>query len=75
MLHTLQKENPNKSFYSPSNLIVCKDMKLTKLEDVVSALESMEYQVRISDEAAMKAKKALNAMLKLGERIEGLDEN
>ena len=33
-----QKENPNKKFYLPSPLVVCQDMKLTKLENVVSAL-------------------------------------
>lgn len=65
MLHALQKENPDKRFYSPSPLIVCKDMKLTKLENVVSALENMQFQIRISEEIAIKAKKALDAMLKL----------
>jgi len=68
MLHALQKENPNKRFYSPSPLIVCKDMKLTKLENVVSALENMQFQIRISEEVAIKAKKALDAMLKLGKK-------
>ena len=58
--------NPNKKFYSPSPLVVCQDMKLTKLENVVSALENMQFQIRISEKVAMKAKKALNAMLKLG---------
>ncbi|GAH11930.1 unnamed protein product, partial [marine sediment metagenome] len=48
MLHTLQKENPDKRFYSPSPLVVCQDMKLTKLENVVSALENMQFQIRIS---------------------------
>jgi len=68
MLHALQKENPNKKFYSPSPLVVCQDMKLTKLENVVSALENMQFQIRISEEVAIKAKKALNAMLKLGKK-------
>jgi len=65
MLHALQKENPNKRFYSPSPLVVCRDMKLTKLENVVSALENMQFQIRIPDEVAIKAKKALHSMLKL----------
>lgn len=68
MLHALQKENPNKRFYSPSPLVVCQDMKLTKLENVVSALENMQFQIRIPEEIAIKAKKALNAMLKLGKK-------
>jgi len=68
MLHALQKENPNKRFYSPSPLVVCQDMKLTKLENVVSALENMQFQIRISQEIAIKAKKALNAMLRPGKK-------
>ena len=65
MLHALQNENPNKRFYSPSPLVVCRDMKLTKLENVSSALENMQFQIRIPDEVAIKAKKALHSMLKL----------
>ena len=65
MLHALQKENPNKRFYSSSPLAVCQDMKLTKLENVVSALENMQFQIRISQKIAIKAKRALDAMLKL----------
>jgi len=68
MLHALQKENPNKRFYSPSPLAVCQDMKLTKLENVVSALENMQFQIRIPEEIAIKAKKALDAMLKSGKK-------
>jgi quinolinate synthase len=68
MLHALRKQNPNKRFYSPSPLIVCQDMKLTKLGNVVSALENMQFQIRVSDEIAIKAKKALNAMLKPGKK-------
>jgi quinolinate synthase len=68
MLHALQKKNPNKRFYSPSPLAICQDMKLTKLENVVSALENMQFQIRISEEIAIKAKKALNAMLKSGKK-------
>ena len=34
MLHALQKKNPDQRFYSPSPLVVCRDMKLTKLENV-----------------------------------------
>jgi quinolinate synthase len=68
MLHALQKENPHKRFYSPGSRVICQDMKLTKLENVASALANMQYQIRIPDEVAIKAKKALNAMLRLGEK-------
>jgi len=43
-------------------------MKLTKLENVSSALENMQFQIRIPDEVAIKAKKALHSMLKLGKK-------
>jgi quinolinate synthase len=68
ILHALQKKNPDKRFYSPSPLVVCQDMKLTKLENIFSSLENMQFQIRISEEIAIKAKKALDAMLKLGKK-------
>lgn len=68
MLHALQKRYPHKRFYFPSRLVICQDMKLTRLEDLASSLENMRFEIRISDEVAIKAKKALDAMLNLEKR-------
>ncbi len=70
MLHTLQKRYPHKRFYFSSQFAVCQDMKLTRLEDLASALENMRFEIRISDRVAIKAKQALDAMLNLKKRSE-----
>ena len=61
LIHRLQKENPYKKFYSLNT--ICKDMKLTSLKSVVTALEKMRYNVSIPDNICIKAKKALDKML------------
>jgi quinolinate synthase len=63
ILHSLRKENPNKRFYSLSPLVVCRDMKLTQLKDVASALENMQFQIRVPEKVTVMAKKALTGML------------
>jgi quinolinate synthase len=63
LIYRLQKENPNKKFYS-SNAI-CKDMKLINLESILLALKEMKYQVSIPKNIQTKAKKALDKMLKI----------
>lgn len=63
LIHRLQKENPNKKFY-PFNT-VCKDMKITDLKSIVTALEKMRYKISIPDNICIKAKRALDKMLEL----------
>ena len=63
LIHRLQKENPYKKFYSLST--ICKDMKLTDIESVITALEKMRYKVSIPKDICIKAKKALDKMLEL----------
>lgn len=63
ILHSLRKENPNKRFYSLSPLVVCRDMKLTQIKDVASALENMQFQIRVPEKVTVMAKKALTGML------------
>ncbi|TET61310.1 quinolinate synthase NadA [Candidatus Aerophobetes bacterium] len=63
ILHSLRKENPNKRFYSLSPLVVCRDMKLTQLKDVASALENMQFQIRVPEKVTVMAEKALTGML------------
>lgn len=62
-IHKLKRENPNKRFYPVGT--ICKDMKLTNLKGIVSALENMEYKVIIPENIRVKAKKALDRMLKV----------
>lgn len=65
VLYRLKKENPYKKFYTPSKDIICRTMKLTKLEDIINALESMEYMIRVSEDIRFRAKKSLDKMLEI----------
>ena len=62
-LYRLQKENPEKEFYPASEKAICPTMKLTTLEKVLRCLEDMKYEVKITDEIRLKAKKAVDRML------------
>jgi quinolinate synthase len=64
LIHRLKKENPGKSFYSPSKSFVCPDMKLTTLEKVVHALETMTYRIEVPEDIRQRAKVSLDRMLR-----------
>ncbi|MCD6406828.1 quinolinate synthase NadA [Candidatus Aerophobetes bacterium] len=63
IIHRLKKENPEKEFFPIFPLPVCKDMKLTTLEDVYLALKEERYEIEIEESIRKKAKKALDRML------------
>lgn len=65
MLYKLQKENPDKKFYLPTQNLVCANMKLITLGWVAHSLEKLVYEVRVSDEVRGKALEALEKMLKV----------
>jgi len=65
MLYTLKIHNPEKKFYPASEKAICEDMKLITLEKVASSLENLEYEVKVPEEIAIKAKEALNKMLEV----------
>jgi len=65
MLHKLKALNPDKRFYPASERAICNDMKLITLKKVASALRNMQYQVRVSDDIAVRAKRALDRMLSI----------
>ena len=65
MLYGLNKANPDKDFYVPTERLVCPTMKLTTLGWVAHALESMEHQIKITGEIKEKAYKSLMRMLKV----------
>ena len=65
MLYGLKKANPDKSFYVPTERLVCPTMKLTTLGWVAHSLEAMEHQVKITGEIKERAYKSLERMLKI----------
>ena len=62
ILHRLQKENPEKEFI-PIGDLVCEDMKKITLEKLRDALFNMRYEVKVPEEIANKARKAIERML------------
>jgi len=65
MLHKLKAQNPDKKFYPASEKAICKDMKLITLEKVALSLKEMQYQVKVPNDIAIRARKALERMLKI----------
>ena len=65
ILHRLRKENPEKEFIAIGDL-VCEDMKKITLEKLRDSLLNMRYEVKVPDEIANKARKAIERMLAAG---------
>ncbi|MDY6852798.1 MAG: quinolinate synthase NadA [Thermodesulfobacteriota bacterium] len=63
LLHPLRKQNPDKKFYQASRAMVCPNMKLTRLKDVILALETMEPVVTVPEDISRRAVKAVERML------------
>jgi quinolinate synthase len=63
ILYRLRKENPDKQFVLPTSRLVCPNMKLTALEDVLKALQTMEPRIIVPEEIRIPAKLTLDRML------------
>ncbi len=63
IIHTLAKENPHKRFYSPSDRLLCPDMKKISLEDVLRALQNLAPVVTVPEDIRVKALAAVDRML------------
>ena len=63
ILFRLKKENPHKEFILASSALICPNMKLTSLEDIVAALTTMSPVVKVPEEIRLPAKRALDRML------------
>ena len=63
ILHRLRKENPGKTFYPVSERIVCPNMKKTTIENLAESLREMKTEVSVPQDVAIRAKRAIDAML------------
>jgi quinolinate synthase len=63
ILWRLKRDNPDKEFILASPALICPNMKLTSLEDVLEALQTMEPVVKVPEEIRIPAKRALDRML------------
>lgn len=63
ILYRLKKENPDKEFILASPALICPNMKLTSLEDILESLRTMTPVVKVPEEIRIPAKRALDRML------------
>ncbi len=65
LLHRLRKDSPDKRFYVLNTKMVCPNMKRTKLESVLTAMEKMQYVIKVPEDIRIPAKRALDRMLEI----------
>ncbi|MBW2451365.1 MAG: quinolinate synthase NadA [Deltaproteobacteria bacterium] len=63
ILYRLRKDNPHKEFILPTARLICPNMKLTSLEDVLKALQTMSPQITVPDHIRSAARDCLDRML------------
>ncbi len=63
ILYRLRRENPGKEFVIASPALICPNMKLTSLEDILAALTTMRPVVSVPEAVRVPARRALDRML------------
>lgn len=63
IIHTLKKENPEKTFYSPSPGLLCPDMKRITLDDILASLKENRHVITIPEDIRLRALRAVERML------------
>ena len=63
ILHRLRKENPEKVFHPVNERMVCPNMKKTTLESLAASLREMKTRVVVPEDIAVRARRAIEAML------------
>ena len=59
----LKRDYPDKEFIPVKDDIVCPNMKMTSLEDILNVLENETNEIFVNEEIAKKAVKCIDAML------------
>lgn len=65
ILHRMRKDNPGKIFIPASPQAVCSFMKMNTLEKVVRSLENLDYEVKVPEELAVRARRPIERMLSI----------
>lgn len=65
IFHQLNKKFPEKTFYPVNPNAVCSFMKTITLDKVIRSLETLTPQIRVPEDIARKAKRAIDRMLEL----------
>jgi len=65
ILHRLKKDNPHKIFHPASENSVCEYMKKITLEKLYNSLLNEEFEIKVPEEIALKARKPIERMLSI----------
>jgi len=65
MLHPLKKQNPQAEFIAAGDRAICPNMKNITVENIVWALEDMQYKVKVPEDIRLKARKAIDRMVEI----------
>ncbi|MFC2134139.1 quinolinate synthase NadA [Bacteroidota bacterium] len=65
ILHRMKKMNPSKDFYPVSEDSVCEYMKMITLDKLYDALKNEQFEVKVPEELAAKAKLPIERMLQI----------
>mgnify|MGYP002787129865 CR=1 FL=1 len=66
ILHRLRREHPSKKFFAANDGAVCAYMKVTTLDDVVDALESLQHRITVDPGTAARARRSIERMIAIG---------
>ncbi|MDD3118155.1 MAG: quinolinate synthase NadA [Victivallales bacterium] len=69
IIHRLRKENPDLVYIPLSEQIVCPDMKMTRLGDVLRALETMQPRITVPEPLRERAVLPIRRMLEQSARF------
>ena len=65
IIHSLKVQNPDKTFIPADESMACVDMKKIRLTDIVNSLLTMSPVVTVEEQIRIKAKRAVERMLKV----------
>jgi len=65
ILHRMKKDNPGKLFIAANDRSVCSYMKMNTMEKLVQSLENLQYEVKVPEELANRARRSIERMLEI----------
>ncbi len=65
LIHPISKARPEKTFFAASEQLLCTDMKKTRMEDVLTCLETLSGRVIVDEPIRLKALDAVQKMVNM----------
>ncbi len=65
IIYPMSKANPGKTFIPADPNMICRDMKKIGLPDILKSLEDLSPEVQVPESVRVKAKQAVDRMLKI----------